>query len=42
MAKDVEKALLNIIQTHGSKSEQEAKHYVVDMRKTKRYQKDVY
>ena len=42
MAKDVEKALLTIIQTHGNKSEQDAKTYLVDMRKSKRYQKDVY
>jgi sulfite reductase (NADPH) flavoprotein alpha-component len=42
MAKDVEKALLSIIQTHGKKSELDAKQYVVNMRKSKRYQKDVY
>jgi len=42
MAKDVEKALLAIIQTHGKKNEQDAKQYLVDMRKSKRYQKDVY
>ena len=42
MAKDVEKALLNVIQTHGKKDETQAKQYLVDMRKAKRYQKDVY
>jgi sulfite reductase (NADPH) flavoprotein alpha-component len=42
MAKDVEKTLLSIIQTYGKKSEQDAKQYLVDMRKSKRYQKDVY
>lgn len=42
MAKDVEKTLLTIIQTCGNKSEQEAKQYLVEMRKSKRYQKDVY
>lgn len=42
MAKDVEKTLLTIIQTYGKKSEQDAKSYLVDMRKSKRYQKDVY
>ncbi len=42
MAKDVEIALLNIIEKYGNKSEQEAKQYLVDMRKAKRYQKDVY
>lgn len=42
MAKDVENALLQIIQTHGNKDETAAKQYLVDMRKAKRYQKDVY
>jgi sulfite reductase (NADPH) flavoprotein alpha-component len=42
MAKDVESALLSIIQNHGKKTEKEAKQYLLDMRKTKRYQKDVY
>ncbi|MBU2976609.1 assimilatory sulfite reductase (NADPH) flavoprotein subunit [Alteromonas sp. C1M14] len=42
MAKDVEAALLSIIQEHGGKSEDDAKAYLVAMRKAKRYQKDVY
>ncbi|WP_110430074.1 assimilatory sulfite reductase (NADPH) flavoprotein subunit [Glaciecola sp. KUL10] len=42
MAKDVESALLDIIQTQGNKSEADAKVYLTDMRKAKRYQKDVY
>jgi sulfite reductase (NADPH) flavoprotein alpha-component len=42
MAKDVEAALLDIIQAQGNKSEADAKAYLTDMRKTKRYQKDVY
>ncbi|QJR81615.1 assimilatory sulfite reductase (NADPH) flavoprotein subunit [Alteromonas pelagimontana] len=42
MAKDVEAALIAIIQKHGAKSEAEAKAYVVALRKAKRYQKDVY
>jgi sulfite reductase (NADPH) flavoprotein alpha-component len=42
MAKDVETALLKIIQTFGQKTEQEAKQYLLAMRKEKRYQKDVY
>lgn len=42
MAKDVENALLQIIQQHGGKSEEDAKQYVLAMRKAKRYQKDVY
>lgn len=42
MAKDVENALLNIIQNHGDKTEKDAKQYLLNMRKAKRYQKDVY
>ena len=42
MAKDVEAALLDIIQAQGNKSEADAKAYLTDMRKAKRYQKDVY
>ena len=42
MAKDVEAALLSIIQEHGGKSEEDAKAYLVALRKAKRYQKDVY
>lgn len=42
MAKDVEEALLSIIREHGGKSEDDAKAYLVAMRKAKRYQKDVY
>ena len=42
MAKDVENALISIVQEHGGKSEADAKAYVVELRKAKRYQKDVY
>ncbi|WP_315853247.1 assimilatory sulfite reductase (NADPH) flavoprotein subunit [Alteromonas oceanisediminis] len=42
MAKDVEQALLSIIQTHGKKDASEAKQYLAGLRKAKRYQKDVY
>jgi sulfite reductase (NADPH) flavoprotein alpha-component len=42
MAKDVEAALLAIIEKHGAKSAQEAKQYLLELRKSKRYQKDVY
>ena len=42
MAKDVENALLSIIQEHGKKSESDAKQYLLALRKAKRYQKDVY
>jgi sulfite reductase (NADPH) flavoprotein alpha-component len=42
MAKDVENALISIVREHGGKSEADAKAYVVELRKAKRYQKDVY
>lgn len=42
MAKDVEAALLNIIQVHGNKDEQEAKRYLKALRLQKRYLRDVY
>lgn len=42
MAKDVENALISIVQEHGQKSEADAKAYIVELRKAKRYQKDVY
>jgi len=42
MAKDVENALLEIFRTHGGKSDEEAKAYLLSLRKAKRYQKDVY
>lgn len=42
MAKDVESALLELVSVHGNKSETEAKEYVTNLRKSKRYQKDVY
>ena len=42
MAKDVEDALISIVQTYGNRSEADAKKYVVELRKAKRYQKDVY
>ena len=42
MAKDVEQALLDVIKTHGKKDEKAAKAYLIELRKAKRYQKDVY
>jgi sulfite reductase (NADPH) flavoprotein alpha-component len=42
MAKDVHDALLQIIATHGKKSPEQATAYLNDLRKNKRYQKDVY
>jgi sulfite reductase (NADPH) flavoprotein alpha-component len=42
MAKGVEAALLQIIEKFGNKSPVEAKQYLLQLRKTRRYQKDVY
>ncbi len=42
MAKDVEKALLTIISTHGKMTAEEASAYLAAMKAAKRYQKDVY
>ena len=42
MAKDVHDALLNVIATHGEKTLEQANDYLINLRDTKRYQKDVY
>ena len=42
MAKDVDAALHQIIQTAGGKSAEEAAAYVTSLKKDKRYQRDVY
>ena len=42
MAKDVETTLLDLVAEHGNKTPAEAKEYVTNLRKSKRYQKDVY
>lgn len=42
MAKDVDKALLDVITTHGKKSKQQAIDYVNQLKKDKRYVRDVY
>lgn len=42
MAKDVEHALLQIIQQQGAINEAAAKDYLTQLRREKRYQKDVY
>lgn len=42
MAKDVNDALVSIVKTHGNKSQEDAEQYVNDLRRAKRYQKDVY
>ena len=42
MAKDVDDALHRIVVQAGGKSEQQAADYVEEMKKSKRYRKDVY
>lgn len=42
MAKDVNDALLQIIAEHGGKSAEEAEKYLTELRRNRRYQKDVY
>ena len=42
MAKDVDAALHKIIETEGGKTPEEAALYVEDLKKTKRYKRDVY
>ncbi len=42
MAKDVEQTLLEIIQSQGNFSLEQANDYLKELRKTGRYQRDVY
>lgn len=42
MAADVHEALITIVQTQGAKSREAAEAYIEDLKKTKRYQRDVY
>jgi len=42
MAADVHEALITIVQNHGAKSREQAEAYVEDLKKSKRYQRDVY
>ncbi len=42
MAKDVDKALHQVIATHGNMDEAQAEAYVADLKKLKRYVRDVY
>ncbi len=42
MARDVEAALLTIIQQESGRSEEDARAYLADLKKTRRYQRDVY
>lgn len=42
MAKDVHDTLVNIVVEHGGKNAEEAEEYVNELRRAKRYQRDVY
>ncbi|MGR5143660.1 assimilatory sulfite reductase (NADPH) flavoprotein subunit [Photobacterium sp. DNB23_23_1] len=42
MAKDVHEALLSIVEQQGKLSREQAEQYLSELRKSKRYQKDVY
>jgi sulfite reductase (NADPH) flavoprotein alpha-component len=42
MAKDVNDALMSIVQLHGDKNAEQAEQYMMELRRAKRYQKDVY
>ncbi|QBK26575.1 assimilatory sulfite reductase (NADPH) flavoprotein subunit [Ureibacillus thermophilus] len=42
MAKDVQETIIQIIQEQGNKSREEAEAYLEELRKQKRYQRDVY
>ena len=42
MAADVHETLISIVQSEGGKSREAAEAYVEDLKKTKRYQRDVY
>lgn len=42
MAKDVHEALITIVEQQGKKNREEAEQFVNDLRKAKRYQRDVY
>ncbi|WP_299083440.1 assimilatory sulfite reductase (NADPH) flavoprotein subunit [uncultured Paraglaciecola sp.] len=42
MAKDVQDALVQIVIEHGAKTTEQAEQYISDLRRAKRYQKDVY
>ena len=42
MARDVETTLLDVIETQGKLSRDDAEDYLNEMREDKRYQRDVY
>ena len=42
MAADVDAALHQIVEAHGGKNTEQAKDYVENLKKEKRYKRDVY
>jgi sulfite reductase (NADPH) flavoprotein alpha-component len=42
MARDVERALVDIVAAHGARAPNEAAAFVADLKKRGRYQTDVY
>jgi sulfite reductase (NADPH) flavoprotein alpha-component len=42
MAADVHEALVSIVEKQGAKNREEAETYVENLKKSKRYQRDVY
>jgi len=42
MAKDVERALIDIVAAHGARTTNEAVHFIAELKKAGRYQADVY
>jgi sulfite reductase (NADPH) flavoprotein alpha-component len=42
MAKDVERALIDIVAAHGARTTNEAVHFIAELKKSGRYQADVY
>ena len=42
MATDVHEALISVVKNYGAKTREEAEEYIENLKKTKRYQRDVY
>jgi len=42
MAKDVERALIDVVSEHGKRSPEDAARFVAELKKNDRYQLDVY
>jgi len=42
MAADVHEALISIVENYGAKNREKAEEYIADLKKSKRYQRDVY